>query len=169
MGNLPDIVKAIALNNKIDESRDFASMVQASMHERLRKVDRNARSLGVKQAPFMVLIGATMPSVLAEVSFLTHRQEATLLRNTSYRQQIAEALMRGILKYQQSLKTAPKWRGRNRTGERCGNHAPGPVFPSLVSRRRQSRLSNDGCPLERARVRSRTASRAPCDVRLEQP
>ena len=75
MGNLPDIVKAIALNNKIDESRDFASMVQASMHERLGKADRNARDLGVKQAPFMVLIGATMPSVLAEVSFLTNGDE----------------------------------------------------------------------------------------------
>ena len=46
MGNLPDIVKAIALNNKIDESRDFATMVQASMYERLRKADRNARTWG---------------------------------------------------------------------------------------------------------------------------
>ena len=108
MGNLPDLVKAIALNNKIDESRDFAAILQESMHERLLKLDRTARSLGVKQAPFMVLVGATMPSALTEVSFLTHRQEATLLRNTSYRQQIAEALMRGILNYQQSLKVVPK-------------------------------------------------------------
>ena len=104
MGNLPDIVKAIALNNKLDESRDFASMVQASMHERLRKADRNARNLGVKQAPFMVLIGATMPSVLAEVSFLTNRDEAGLLRSQSYRQRIAEALFAGVMKYQKSLK-----------------------------------------------------------------
>ena len=106
MGSLPDIVKAIALNNKIDESRDFASMLQQSMHAQLRRVDRTARNLGVKQAPFMVLVGATMPSALVEVSFLTHRQDATLLRTTNYRQQIAEALAGGILKYQQSLKTA---------------------------------------------------------------
>ena len=106
MGNLPDIVKAIALNNKIDESRDFASMVQASMHDLLRKTDRNARNLGVKQAPFMVLIGATMPSVLAEVSFLTNRDEATLLRSQVYRQQIAEALFAGIMKYGSSLEEA---------------------------------------------------------------
>ena len=105
MRSLPDIVKAIALNNKIDESRDFASIVQASMAERLKKVDRNARSLGVKQAPFMVLIGATMPSVLAEISFLTNRQEATLLRTQTYRQQLAEALLAGVMKYQKSLKT----------------------------------------------------------------
>jgi N-acetylmuramoyl-L-alanine amidase len=104
MGNLPDIVKAIALNNKIDESRDFASMVQASLNELLRKSDRNARDLGVKQAPFMVLIGATMPSVLAEVSFLTNRDDATLLRSQIYRQQIADALYAGIMKYGNSLK-----------------------------------------------------------------
>lgn len=108
MGSLPDIVKAIALNNKLDESRDFASIVQASMHERLRKADRTVRNLGVKQAPFMVLIGATMPSVLAEVSFLTNRQDAALLRTPNHRQQIAEALFGGVMKYQQSLKTAPK-------------------------------------------------------------
>jgi N-acetylmuramoyl-L-alanine amidase len=104
MSSLPDIVKAIALNNKIDESRDFASMVQGSMHDTLRKSDRNSRNLGVKQAPFMVLIGATMPSVLAEVSFLTNRDEATLLRSSAYRQQIAEALFAGITKYGNSLK-----------------------------------------------------------------
>ena len=107
MGNLPDIVKAIALNNKIDESRDFAAMLQQSLYERLRRVDRNARNLGVKQAPFMVLVGATMPSALAEVSFLTNRDEAALLKTASYRQQLAEALFAGILRYQQSLKAAP--------------------------------------------------------------
>ncbi|OFW17448.1 MAG: hypothetical protein A3F70_13620 [Acidobacteria bacterium RIFCSPLOWO2_12_FULL_67_14] len=107
MGNLPDLVKAITLNNKLDESRDFAAMLQQSLSERLRRADRNARNLGVKQAPFMVLVGATMPSALAEVSFLTNREEAALLETASYRQQLAEALFAGILKYQQSLKAAP--------------------------------------------------------------
>jgi N-acetylmuramoyl-L-alanine amidase len=74
------------------------------MHDLLRKTDRNARNLGVKQAPFMVLIGATMPSVLVEVSFLTNRDEATLLRSQTYRQQIADALFAGIMKYGNSLK-----------------------------------------------------------------
>ena len=110
MANLPDIVEAIALNNKIDESRDFASMVQGSMQERLRRAERTTRDLGVKQAPFMVLIGATMPSVLAEVSFLTNRDEAALLLSQAYRQQIAEALMAGVMKYQNSLKKAPALR-----------------------------------------------------------
>ena len=106
MHHLPDIVKAIALNNKIDESRDFASLVQSSMFARLRKANGEARNLGVKQAPFVVLIGATMPSVLAEISFLTNRQEASLLRTSKYRQAIAEALFEGIAKYQRSLKSA---------------------------------------------------------------
>jgi N-acetylmuramoyl-L-alanine amidase len=106
MHNLPDIVKAIALNNKLDESRDFASLVQTAMFDRLRKANRDARNLGVKQAPFMVLIGATMPSVLAEISFLTNRQEASLLKTATYRQAIADALFTGISKYQKALKSA---------------------------------------------------------------
>jgi len=106
MRQLPDIVKAIALNNKIDESRDFASLVQSSMMDRLKRANKSVRDLGVKQAPFMVLIGATMPSILAEISFLTNRQEATLLRGGAYRQQIAEALLNGVMRYQKSLKAA---------------------------------------------------------------
>jgi N-acetylmuramoyl-L-alanine amidase len=104
MASLPDIVKAIALNNKIDESRDFASIVHAALHERLRTIDRSTKDLGVKQAPFMVLIGATMPSVLVEISFLTNRDEAALLRSDSYRQQVAQALLDGIMNYQRALK-----------------------------------------------------------------
>jgi len=104
MRQLPDIVKAIALNNKIDESRDFASRVQGAMMERLKRGNKTVKDLGVKQAPFMVLIGATMPSILAEISFLTNPQEAALLREMAYRQQIAEALFTGIMRYQRSLK-----------------------------------------------------------------
>ena len=105
MRQLPDIVKAIALNNKIGESKDFASLVQSAMMERLKRGNKSVKDLGVKQAPFMVLIGATMPSILAEISFLTNAQEAALLRGTAYRQQIAEALFNGVMRYQRSLKT----------------------------------------------------------------
>ena len=107
MRNLPDIVRAIALNNKIDESRDFASMVQNALYTKLQKSNKMVRNLGVKQAPFMVLVGATMPSVLAEISFITNRQEATLLKTDKYKQQIAEALLAGVLRYQQALKKVP--------------------------------------------------------------
>jgi N-acetylmuramoyl-L-alanine amidase len=104
MGTLPDVVKAIALNNKVDESRDFAAHVQHAMVERLRTNNKALKDLGVKQAPFIVLIGATMPSVLAEISFVTNTQEARLLKGNVYRQRIAEALFNAIKKYQTSLK-----------------------------------------------------------------
>jgi N-acetylmuramoyl-L-alanine amidase len=104
MGNLPDIVKAIATNNKIDESRDFARMVQHSMVRRLSARNQLLKDLGVKQAPFVVLIGAMMPSVLAEVSFVTNKAEAQLLKSGAYRQHIAQALFDAILSYQRSLK-----------------------------------------------------------------
>ncbi len=104
MRHLPDIVQAIAMNNKLDESRDLATIVQSTLYEQLRRTNKAVRNLGVKQAPFMVLVGATMPSVLAEISFMSNSAEAALLKTDRYRQQIAEALMRGILRYQNSLK-----------------------------------------------------------------
>ena len=104
MRHLPDIVQAIAMNNKLDESRDLATIVQAALYRELRKTNKSLRNLGVKQAPFMVLVGATMPSVLAEISFMSNRAEAALLKTDGYRQDIAEALMAGILRYPSSLK-----------------------------------------------------------------
>lgn len=106
MAALPDLLKAIALNNKLDESRDFAGEVQKAMAERLRAANRTLKDLGVKQAPFVVLIGAAMPSVLAEISFVTNPQEARLLRSPVYRQRIAEALFTAIRRYQTSLSAA---------------------------------------------------------------
>ena len=105
MHRLPDIVRAITLNNKIDESRDFADTVQKSMVRTLSSKNRELQDRGVKQAPFVVLIGAGMPSVLAEISFVTQKQEGTLLKTTAYRQQIAEALFDAVVKYQKSLKS----------------------------------------------------------------
>jgi N-acetylmuramoyl-L-alanine amidase len=73
----------------------------------MQKTDKDVRNLGVKQAPFMVLLGATMPSILAEISFITNKQDAALLKTERHRQKIAEALLAGVLRYQQSLKTGP--------------------------------------------------------------
>ena len=112
MHRLPEIVKAIAMNNKLDESRDFAAIVQRAMVRRLATRNKSLRDLGVKQAPFVVLIGAAMPSVLAEISFVTNKQEGTLLKTGPYRQQIAEALLDAVVRYQQSLK---KMRGISTT------------------------------------------------------
>ncbi len=104
MRKLPDIIKAIALNTKLDESRDLAGMVQEALVTRLRRSNRNVRNLGVKKAPFVVLVGAGMPSVLAEVSFLTNREELQLLKSAAYKQRIAEALHAAVMRYRRSLK-----------------------------------------------------------------
>jgi N-acetylmuramoyl-L-alanine amidase len=106
MGDAPTLIKAIALNNKLDESKDFATMVQTALVRKLRPANKGLKDHGVKQAPFVVLIGATMPSVLAEVSFLTSTQDARLLKTPAYQQRIAEALFDGIRAYQTSLKKA---------------------------------------------------------------
>jgi N-acetylmuramoyl-L-alanine amidase len=103
MAALPDFVKAITLNNKADESRDFAGIVQSALVDHLQETNKQVKNLGVKQAPFLVLIGASMPSVLTEVSFVTNPQEAKLLKNNAYRQKIAESLFEAIRRYQMSL------------------------------------------------------------------
>lgn len=106
MHQLPDIIKAIALNNKLDESRDLATMVQDALVGSLRKTNKDVRSRGVKKAPFVVLIGAQMPSVLAEISFLTNKQELQLLKTTAYKDRIAKSLYDAVVKYRRSLKGA---------------------------------------------------------------
>jgi N-acetylmuramoyl-L-alanine amidase len=115
MHSLPDLVRTIALNNKINESRDLAATVQRSMAKRLGAKNRALKDLGVKQAPFVVLIGAVMPSVLAEISFVTNKQDGALLRTQAYRQQIAQALFDGILNYQQGLKRLNAVAGKKAT------------------------------------------------------
>ena len=104
MHQLPDLIKAITLNNKLDESRDLATMVQDSLVSNLRKSNKEIRSRGVKKAPFVVLIGAAMPSVLAEISFVSNARELALLKTPAYRQRIAEALYNAVTKYRRSLK-----------------------------------------------------------------
>ena len=104
MHQLPDIIKAISLNNKLDESRDLANMVQNSLVTTLSKTNKEVRGRGVKKAPFVVLIGAAMPSVLAEISFITNKQELQLLKTAAYKDKIALALYNAVLKYRKSLK-----------------------------------------------------------------
>jgi len=104
MSHLDDVVKQIALNSKLDESRELAAQVQAALVKRLSGTDKGLRDLGVKQAPFVVLIGASMPSVLVEVAFLTNRRESQLLATDTYRQRVAESLSDGVTRYLRSLK-----------------------------------------------------------------
>jgi len=100
---LQDLVKKIALKEKIEESREFAADVQSSLHSGLAAKNPGIRNRGVKKAPFIVLIGANMPSILAEISFVSNPGDEHRLQTSEYRQRIAESLYHGIAKYVDGL------------------------------------------------------------------
>ncbi len=100
---LQDLVKKIALKEKIEESREFAGDVQESLHSALAAKSPAIRNRGVKKAPFIVLIGANMPSILAEISFVSNPTDEHRLETSEYRQRIAESLYRGIARYVNGL------------------------------------------------------------------
>lgn len=100
---LQDLVKKIALKDKIDESKEFAGDVQKSLYSGLSAKNKGLRDRGVKKAPFIVLIGANMPSILAEISFVSNPQDEKKLQTPEYRQKIAESLYRGMAKYVSGL------------------------------------------------------------------
>lgn len=100
---LQDLVKKIALKDKIEESREFASDVQKSLHSGLAAKAPAIRDRGVKKAPFIVLIGANMPSILAEISFLSNPTDEHRLQTPEYRQKVAESLYKGISRYVSGL------------------------------------------------------------------
>ena len=103
VGKLQDLVKQIAMNEKVGESREFAANVQRALYAGVAQGTGAIRDRGVKKAPFIVLIGAHMPSILAEISFLSNSSDEQSLRKSEYREQIAESLYRGIAKYVSGL------------------------------------------------------------------
>lgn len=100
---LQDLVKKIALKEKIEESREFASNVQDSLYGGLSLRSAGVRNRGVKKAPFIVLIGANMPSILAEISFVSNPTDERRLQTAEHRQRIAESLYRGVSNYVNGL------------------------------------------------------------------
>jgi N-acetylmuramoyl-L-alanine amidase len=100
---LSDLVKKIALKDKIAESREFAADVEESLYGGLQRGNAGLKDRGVKKAPFVVLIGANMPSVLAEISFVTNAKDAGQLGEPDYRERVAESLYRGVARYEGGL------------------------------------------------------------------
>jgi N-acetylmuramoyl-L-alanine amidase len=96
---LQNLIQKIAMTEKISESQEFAGIVQSAIHSHLRKAGIAQPNRGVKKAPFVVLIGANMPSILAEISFLTNPTDERLMKRAQHRQKISEALFQGISKY----------------------------------------------------------------------
>jgi N-acetylmuramoyl-L-alanine amidase len=100
---LSDLVKKIALKDKIAESREFAADVEGSLFAGLQRGNAGLKDRGVKKAPFVVLIGANMPSILAEISFVTNPKDAEQLQQPEYRQRVAESLYKGVARYEGGL------------------------------------------------------------------
>ncbi|MEA2108043.1 MAG: N-acetylmuramoyl-L-alanine amidase [Pseudomonadota bacterium] len=106
ISDLQLILSDLMRNSKISESSRLARAVQDSLVKRLKSKYSQVKNLGVKQAPFYVLIGAQMPSILIETSFVSHRMEEKRLNTAAYRQKIAEGIAAGIKKYIEQVKTA---------------------------------------------------------------
>ena len=100
---LEDLLKKIAMTEKIEESQAFARLVQHQIYATLARAGSVPHDRGLKKAPFVVLIGANMPSILAEISFLTNPRDERLLKRSDYRQRISEALYLGIARYVNTL------------------------------------------------------------------
>jgi len=101
--DLQDLVKRIAQTEKIQESKEFAEDVQDSLAKRIQKSSKPVRNRGVRKAPFVVLIGADMPSILTEISFLSNPADEQLLKKPEQRQKVAEGLYQGVVSYLQSM------------------------------------------------------------------
>jgi N-acetylmuramoyl-L-alanine amidase len=100
---LQDLVKQIARTEKIDESKEFAEDVQDSLSKRIQKSAKPVKNRGVRKAPFVVLIGADMPSILTEISFLSNPADEKMLKQPEHRQRVAEGIYQGVASYLQSL------------------------------------------------------------------
>jgi N-acetylmuramoyl-L-alanine amidase len=103
ISDLNDLLHKAVLKTKSDESREFAQRVQTSLWGASVRMNSRSRDRGVRQAPFVVLIGATMPSILAEVGFVSNPHDEKLFNRTEQRARIADALFKGISQYANSL------------------------------------------------------------------
>lgn len=111
--DLQDLLQKIALKDKVEESRDFAARVQTSLFALSAKTNTHAKDRGIKKAPFVVLIGANMPSVLAEIGFISNAHDESTMKRADYRARIAEALFKGVSGYASTLSHFQVAQGRS--------------------------------------------------------
>jgi N-acetylmuramoyl-L-alanine amidase len=103
--------------------------VQDSLTRRMQKTAKQVRSRGVRKAPFVVLIGADMPSILTEISFLSNPADEQLLKKPEHRQRVAEGLYQGVVAYLQNLNSV--------TVNTSGKPVRPPVVPTVEQSRNQ--------------------------------
>ena len=103
ISELHDLIQNITKHDKAQESKEFAGKIQAALQAFSTRSFPGEYNRGVKQAPFVVLIGTTMPAVLTEIGFVTNPKEEALLKKPDYRQKLAEAIFHGVSKYAETL------------------------------------------------------------------
>ena len=98
------LLERIYMDTRQDESRRLAKAIQAELYGSVRRINPLVEDRGVKTAPFVVLVRTEMPAILVEVSCLSNQEEVKLLTNDDYRENIAQALFRGIHSYADNLR-----------------------------------------------------------------
>jgi N-acetylmuramoyl-L-alanine amidase len=129
--DLQDLVMKIARTEKIDESKELAEDVQDSLSKRIQKTSKPVKNRGVRKAPFVVLIGADMPSILTEISFLSNPADEQLLKKPEQRQRVAEGLYQGMASYLESMNSVTM----NLTAKPGAGH---PAAPAVEQSRNQN-------------------------------
>jgi N-acetylmuramoyl-L-alanine amidase len=107
ISDLENLVKQIARAEKSDESKELASIIQNKLYLGAQTIFSSTRDRGVRRAPFVVLIGANMPSILTEVAFISNPKDETVLNKERNRNQLADALFSGIEAYMKNLGSYP--------------------------------------------------------------
>jgi N-acetylmuramoyl-L-alanine amidase len=102
--DLEQILFDLMANSKINESSLLAAEIQKSLVDRLGERFEEVRDLGVRQGPFYVLLGATMPSVLVEAAFISHPREEQRLVSRSYQEHTAHAIAEAVKSYARAHK-----------------------------------------------------------------
>jgi len=99
ISDLDSILQDLMQNAKVNESTRLAGYVQQAMNRRLREKYNQIRNKGIKQAPFYVLLGADMPSILVETSFISNPRECKRLTSARYQKQLCQGIIDGIKRY----------------------------------------------------------------------
>ena len=147
IGDLQKILKDLMLNTKIDESSRLAHHVQLHLHDTLNGKFGPIKNLGVKQAPFYVLIGAQMPSILVEASFISNSQDRERLMQEDYQDQIVEGIFKGVERYIKETKLGWNQPEIPRPVQPAGNlSVPNPcrgVIPKFETRNPKSETNSN--------------------------
>jgi N-acetylmuramoyl-L-alanine amidase len=103
ISDLRFILADLLINSKINESADFARILNTSLKNYLRRHYPGFRNNGVKKAPFYVLLGTQMPSILIELAYLSNSKDRHLLTNPNFLSRIAYGILKGIQNYQKQI------------------------------------------------------------------